>query len=250
MNRIQFYGSKFVEPIAQFLAAVRVPMRVRGSRAQLGTSLASVAELAEKHFAGELRGHICESTLVSALDALEGEPALILETGSSAWGTNSSIFFDGYVNIFGGSFWTVDNRPLPMFTLGKLMSPASLAICDDSVRFLSSWVTSHPNSRATLVYLDSWDLDLRDPLAAAIHGLREFFAIQPALASGSVLVVDDTPRNCDYFEGEMRELAEAWHHETGLVPGKGTLIVKLLESDPRYIKIAHEYQVVFRYEGE
>ncbi len=43
-----------------------------------------------------------------AIELLGDRPARILETGSSAWGTNSSLLFDSYVHRFGGEFYTID----------------------------------------------------------------------------------------------------------------------------------------------
>jgi hypothetical protein len=45
-----------------------------------------------------------------AIHLLGQSPSVILETGMSAWGTNSSLLFDDYVCCFGGEFFTVDIR--------------------------------------------------------------------------------------------------------------------------------------------
>ena len=50
------------------------------------------------------RDHPCRPTLETALIHLDKKPAVIIETGSSAWGTNSSYLFDSYVTSFGGAF--------------------------------------------------------------------------------------------------------------------------------------------------
>ena len=56
----------------------------------------------------------------------------------------------------------------------------------DSVEFLSSYKGS-PN----LVHLDSWDLDLTNPVPSMLHGWLEFDAIKDKMPSGSILIVDD-----------------------------------------------------------
>lgn len=58
-----------------------------------------------------------------------------------------------------------------MFGLRGSLSERSWLTCDDSVRFLRRWVAENPGRRADLVYLDSYDLDVGDPIEAAIHGL-------------------------------------------------------------------------------
>jgi hypothetical protein len=178
---------------------------------------------------------------------LGSSPAIILETGSSAWGVNSSLLFDSYVGNFGGEFWTVDNRILPVLQLRSRLNSRSKACCDDSVRFLARWAQPQFARQVNLVYLDSWDLNIHNPLLAANHGLQEFLAIRPSLVHGSILLVDDTPASIEYFQGADFFLARKFFDETGLVPGKGALINKILENDSRFEKIAHDYQVVFRY---
>ena len=46
-----------------------------------------------------------------ALEQFNSQPLNILETGSLAHGTKSSILFMFYIQIFGGSFTTVDINP-------------------------------------------------------------------------------------------------------------------------------------------
>lgn len=56
----------------------------------------------------------------------------------------------------------------------------------DSVKFLKE-----TNIIPNLVHLDSWDLDLRNPFPSALHGWREFIAIEDKMPVGSILIVDD-----------------------------------------------------------
>lgn len=116
----------------------------------------SVQELAEHHFSHwSSRDHINRRSLTDALIRLEEKPAVILETGSSAWGTNSSQLFDAYVANFGGDFWTVDLRVGPSRSLRPIVSPRTTLVTGDSVRFIERWVRDHRGLRADLVYLDS-----------------------------------------------------------------------------------------------
>lgn len=56
----------------------------------------------------------------------------------------------------------------------------------DSVSFLESY-TGAPN----LVHLDSFDLNLKNPIPSMLHGWLEFSAIKDKMPSGSIILVDD-----------------------------------------------------------
>jgi len=185
--------------------------------------------------------------MLEAIKLLHAQPSVILETGSSAWGTDSSRLFDDYVAGFGGEFATVDIRIGPLFRLWRDLGPRSVIACDDSVRFLRRWVQENPGRKADLVYLDSYDLDVRSPTAAAIQALSELEAIRPALHDGSMLLVDDTPATLDYFPEPDRTAAWRFQERTGLIPGKGMLIDVYLRGDSTVTKILHRYQVLYRF---
>lgn len=56
----------------------------------------------------------------------------------------------------------------------------------DSVKFLEEY-----NGSPNLVHLDSWDLDLTNPVPSMLHGWLEFVAIKDKMSSGSIILVDD-----------------------------------------------------------
>src|SRR5262249_37209242 len=145
----------------------------------------------------------------NALALLEERPGRIIETGMSAWGTNSTLLFSDYVDAFGGELWSVDIRMEPLVSLRRSVSARTVLTCGDSVRFLERWVAANrADCRVDFVYLDSFDLDASDPYPAALHGIKELFAILPALRAGSLLLVDDTPASpADCTKG-MRAPAE------------------------------------------
>lgn len=143
----------------------------------------SLDKLVEEHFVlNSETNHPCRNTLEMALSLLEKKPAIIVETGSSAWGTNSSLLFDAYVNSFGGSFTSVDLRSSPMFNLKSKCSKNSSFFCNDSISFLRKYVNKV--NRCNLVYLDSWDVNWEDPLPSALHGFNEFLILLPLLMRG------------------------------------------------------------------
>lgn len=189
--------------------------------------------------------HICRSSISAAISKLMRRPAVIVETGSAAWGTKSSLLFDSYVNSFGGEFLSVDIRVEPMWTLSRQCTSNSRLFCDDSVQFLGSRFS---DQRIDLCYLDSFDLDLSNPLPAMIHGLHEFLCVLPSLRRyGGLLLIDDTPSDPTYFgkQGETQ-----WNQcigNFGIPPGKGSLIIDFLERHQYATLVCHSYQVLYEF---
>ena len=209
----------------------------------------TIDALIEHHFHDHSEAdHPCRETLSIALGMLAQRPASIVETGSSAWGTNSSLLFDSYVNSFGGEFATVDLRAEPMFTLRSKCSRRSSLHCDDSVSFLKRHLSG--GRVPQLVYLDSCDVDWGAPLQSMIYGLYEFLIIYPALNRGSILLIDDTPRSADVMQkvqpkwiGEFQNFMSVY----GIAPGKGALVKIFLEKNGIGAKIMHEYQLLWQF---
>ena len=191
--------------------------------------------------------HPCYSTLLLALTALNNTSAIIVETGSSAWGTNSTILFDAYCNSFGGDCYSVDIRLEPMLQLRKLVSNHTNLYCDDSVSFLKT--LSVPSNKIDLLYLDSWDVDWSDPVPSAVHGLNEYLTALKNLRSGSLVLIDDTPSDLATMKLVQPHAAEQFtdfQHRFGFAPGKGSLVKRLIESTGRGTILAHEYQLLIR----
>lgn len=192
--------------------------------------------------------HPCRLTLGEALKKLNKKPAVIVETGSSAWGTNSSVLFDSYVNSFGGSFETVDLRIQPLVNLKTKCSPHTLLYCDDSVSFLKKWSLRNPNQKIDLLYLDSWDVDWKNPDVSGIHGLSEFLAVSNHLKTGSLLLIDDTPKDEKSFLVDWEKPSFLnYYSNHGFYPGKGALVKQLLLSLGRGHEICHGYQLLWEF---
>lgn len=176
-----------------------------------------------------------------ALRHLENQPAMIVETGSSAWGTNSSLLWDSYVKKFGGCFFTVDIREKAATDLRPKLSENSKAFVGDSVEFLRQLELPAEFSSVSLVYLDSMGVDLENQEPAMQVGLSEFLAVHPFLTSGSIVVIDDTPI-------EFSLLGDSnWAHarNDGLIPGKGALILRS-PLMTQYDVLYHHYNVVLK----
>jgi hypothetical protein len=93
----------------------------------------------------------------------------------SSGGTYHSV--DIYEDIVNKSK-NIFDRYLPNFEINHHVS--------DSVEFLESYQGT-PN----LVHLDSWDLDLTNPVPSMLHGWLEFVAIKDKMPSGSIILIDD-----------------------------------------------------------
>ena len=204
----------------------------------------------ESHFAmHSAKTHPCRSTISLALNMLNNEPATILETGSSAWGINSSLLFDDYVNSFGGSFHSVDIRSEPMRRLVKQTTGRSCFARDDSVNFLRNFIQEVHN--IDLVYLDSWDVDWHAPLASAVHGFTEFLIVLPVLKKNAgLLLIDDTPRDSSILHqvgNSPGPLFEKFYQTYNFYPGKGGLVKYYLETNRVGKKIEHEYQLLWQF---
>lgn len=189
--------------------------------------------------------HPCKDSLSIALNELNGKPAQIVETGSSAWGVNSSMLFDSYVNSFGGSLLSVDIRSKPMLSLIWTTTDKSIFYCDDSVNFLKKF--SKPN--ISLLYLDSWDVDWANPIPSSIHGLNEFLSVLPKLLPGTLLLIDDTPKDIKVMKNVHPNYLkdfELFKKIYGFYPGKGSLVLNYLKQRSLGKLINHDYQVLWR----
>lgn len=214
--------------------ASRVPIRFRSSDA-----------LCAWHFwLFSSPGHLNRAGLALALRCLAHQPARILETGTSAWGTDSTRLWSAYVRRFGGELWSVDLRPDAAERLGYL-GPRVHLVTGDSVEFISDLARSNADP-FVLVYLDSWDVDWQDPLPAARHGLREWHALQPLLTGGSVIVVDDTPATIARVPDQGVAEAFRFQEEFGVLPGKGALILRDIRDRPDLEVLHHDYNLVLR----
>ena len=180
-----------------------------------------------------------------ALELLENQSSLIIETGTSAYGTDSSRLFDAYVSNFGGSFYSVDRSAYPSRGLRFQHSPKSSFIVSDSLSFLNSLPVILKQDKINLVYLDSWDVDWKNPNLSAKHGFEEFRLVKPYLKRGSVLIIDDTPNSLKWIPKEYHEIALNYERLYGVLPGKGALILKELESYLNVKKVWHDYNCVF-----
>ena len=206
-------------------------------------------KLVDKHFRlFSEPSHVCREGFGVALDHLAGRAASILETGTSAWGTDSTRLWSKYVNTFGGRLWSVDIREDPSRRLGRLGSRVELVV-GDSVQFIRSFAMQNKGLTLDLIYFDSFDVDWSDSGPAARHGWAEWQAVQPLVGVGTIVIIDDTPRGPD----EMPEVSRAvmssvrrFIQTEGSPPGKGALIFDFVSRSDEWEILHHSYNLVVR----
>jgi hypothetical protein len=202
-----------------------------------------VYQLIEKHFNfWSTENHENRSAFEIALIALGGKSANIVETGTSAWGTDSTRIWDTYIRKFGGNLHSVDIRGAASRALLFQTSRNTHLVISDSVKFLAE----NPMPKTDLYFLDSWDLDFSNPIPSAIHGMLEFMAIKEQLKSGSLLFVDDTPSKLIFEDRNLRNDDFEFERLFNCVPGKGALIKKYLDANLPHEVLHHEWSFLAR----
>lgn len=170
-----------------------------------------------------------------------GQNINILETGSSAWGCKSSHLFDNYIKKFGGNFTTVDIRPEAVNSLNNILSHNSKAVQSDSVAYIQK-LNKNDIRNLDLVYLDSYDLDIYNPVPAMEHCLNEFLSLSQDIKKNALIIIDDTPKKellkNKIIDTEIRNLISSGY-------GKGNLVLEVFQ-DHGFEMIYHEYSVVLR----
>jgi hypothetical protein len=206
--------------------------------------ISNIENLIQNHFSTWSEpDHLNREIFSVALNALAGSPARIIETGTSAWGTDSTRLWDTYIRRFGGTFCSVDVRSEASQRLRWQLSKKSDLVVNDSVDFL----TEESNQPADLYFLDSWDLDLSDPLPSAQHGLREYMAIEPYLKPGILILIDDTPTalrlgNLQNLPRKAVEFIEKYNQ----LPGKGEFISEELNKKFEFKILMHDYALLLK----
>jgi len=195
-------------------------------------------QLVKLHFSHwSSTNHVNFKIFNKVLIELGGRPAHIVETGSSAWGTDSTRLWDKYVKKYGGIVYTVDIRRTPKRRLRLFVSGRTHFRIGNSVDFLHS-----PEAqRADLYFLDSFDVDYNNPMPAAKHGLAEFNAICAKLKPGSLLLIDDTPSDVRYLSPGLEVLAHDFRESNGFLPGKGAMVLPLICKNAEFEVLLHEY---------
>jgi hypothetical protein len=132
------------------------------------------------------------------LEQKEPKDYLIVETGCARWQGNwagdgqSTLLWDLFVNTHTGRVFSVDIDGNACRMAQSQVSANTTVCCSDSVAFLARTKFDRP---VDLLYLDSFDLDVRNPHPSSLHHLMELTAIMPQLRKGTLVVVDDNLPN-------------------------------------------------------
>jgi hypothetical protein len=147
------------------------------------------------HIKGEQQSRTIDKILEFFFDFPSVE---CIETGVSYGGNddNFGIYLAKFTQQYGGKMCSVD---IDWQRVEKSQKFIDTIVDDidysahtlDSIQFLREY-TGSPN----LVHLDSYDLDITNPLPSMLHHWLEFVEIKDKMKSGSILMVDD-----NYFRG-------------------------------------------------
>lgn len=204
----------------------------------------NIDELVEAHFLHWSEpNHQNRTGLSLALKNSNKCDPVIVETGTSAYGTDSSRLFDAFVRSFGGTFYSVDINAYPSKRLRIAKSKRTKFYVRDSVQFLCNLTELTGKKSVDLFYLDSWDVDWHQPYESAEHGRNEIQAIKPYIKTGTVLVIDDTPISLDWIPSKERDTAIKFKDRFGVLPGKGAFFAEALV-DFEYQILHHQYNIV------
>lgn len=170
-----------------------------------------------------------------------------IETGCASGGyDNFGVYLAKYCKDNNGKFSTVDisedyiNKSKILYhdVIGENNNEY---VVSDSIKFLQSY-----NGIPNLVHLDSYDLDLLNPLPSILHHWLEFEAIQDKMPSGSLLLIDD-----NFFKGTFVSwyiLNNGVHTDTKRIDidydiiGKGSLIYHFVkEKESNWELIGNHY---------
>lgn len=121
---------------------------------------------------------------------------LMLETGCMRIPRNwegdgqSTFMLDALARDCHGLFFSIDITPESIDTARRACSSATQLILNDSVAALHALSRAVP-TQASLLYLDSYDVDQANPMPSAIHHAMELTAARGLIGPGTIVCVDD-----------------------------------------------------------
>jgi hypothetical protein len=179
--------------------------------------------------------HINFEAFLKVFKILNGRPSRILETGTSAWGTDSTRLWDRYVREYGGKLVSVDLRIEPSKRLRRHMHESTTLLHEDSIIALKRITETFD-----VYFLDSYDLDFNNPLPSAQHGYLEYLQIKDKLRIGSIIFIDDTPKIIENLSDQAKIFVELYK----TLPGKGAFVITDLHFSFEIDVIHHDYSFI------
>lgn len=124
---------------------------------------------------------------------------LIVETGVSRQEDNffgdgmSTLIWDAIANELSGTVHCVDINQASCKFARDNCSEKTMIWCADSVKWLAVKETEYGklNRGIDVLYLDSYDIDIKNWHPSAQHHIYELLAIKKALKPGTLIAVDD-----------------------------------------------------------
>lgn len=172
--------------------------------------------------------------------------SLIVETGTSAWGCDSSRLLDMIAKQFGATFASVDIRAEASLWLKYQTSNHTLFFVQDSLDFLTETFPKQFEQEIDFAYLDSFDLDFHNPGPSELHGLREFEKVCRFSRAGTIVLIDDTPAEIDEVPEVFRDYAKQFQEVYNRLPGKGSLVLTKIKDDESFEVLWHSHNLVVR----
>jgi len=130
-----------------------------------------------EHLDGHQRPHIVETGCLRVPDNWAGDG-------------QSTFLFDWYARERQGSVFSIDINPASIDSARRACSGTTNTILNDSRPALNA-LAQNSGRPASLLYLDSFDLDLNDPMPSAIHHATEMMAARALIQEGTIICVDD-----------------------------------------------------------
>ncbi len=189
------------------------------------------AEAFAAHYAPRLAERAEGFAALFATLAGQPGPPLILETGTLRLAGNwagdgqSTFLFDHFVRDRAGVLISIDVNLDSLETARAVCSGRTQLLCNDSVMALATLagLIARPVS---LLYLDSFDLDVANPGPSAAHHAMELAAAAKLLGPGSLVAVDD-------------------YAVKGLVGGKGAIVDRYMAATDAEV-LYSGYQKIWR----
>lgn len=100
----------------------------------------------------------------------------------------STYLFDEFINHYDGQLLSVDISKDNCEHAEKMVSKKTKITVSDSVKFL--W-DLNIKENIDFVYLDSFDVEIHDPIPSQLHHLKELCALINKLNKGTLIVIDD-----------------------------------------------------------
>jgi hypothetical protein len=220
--------------------------RIIKYRVMLLMKTATTEDLCRIHFSmWSDANHINREGLALALSLTSKVNPVVFETGTSAYGTDSTRLLDRFTEKYSGEFHSVDLNPRASRALLLQHGSRTNLHTSDSIEFIKRDLIAI-TAKVDLCYLDSWDVNWLDPLPSAEHGLNEFLAVKTFLFKDSILIIDDTPASIDYVPVAYRDEALKFLKTYGVLPGKGSLALKAIKETNFGEVLLHQYNVVIR----